>query len=300
MSLPEEWPRDPPRRQTCHGPEAVASRPRQAQCGARRDLGGAQVPHGGVTGEDERGRPPRLRQQRRERGECYVLRIPGTTPLRALEAPWPMSQGRGQRPKPPGQALTAWRTSLGPDGWTRLTVRAGAKGPVAIEMVPRRGQTRIARQRTGPAAWLLVTRHPLADAATLESRASREATAQAARSRSPYSLTPTDGCEVAGQAAALSALARVIQAGAWIAASFTRGQSEAGLDPSQGRPWEGWHHPLALPLIAGWCWMGETHRGQQRPPALTLPQGRYGLSLLLLEVYDTSGVDDICRQGPRP
>ena len=34
-------------------------------------------------------------------------------------------------------------------------------------------------------------------------------------------------------------------------------------------------------------------------PALTLPQGRYGLSLLLLEVLYTSGVDDICRQVQR-
>jgi hypothetical protein len=34
-------------------------------------------------------------------------------------------------------------------------------------------------------------------------------------------------------------------------------------------------------------------------PALTLPQVRYGLSLLLLEVYYTPGVDDICRQVQR-
>jgi hypothetical protein len=31
-------------------------------------------------------------------------------------------------------------------------------------------------------------------------------------------------------------------------------------------------------------------------PALTLPQVRYGLSLLLLEVYGTLGTDYICRQ----
>ena len=40
----------------------------------------------------------------------------------------------------------------------------------------------------------------------------------------------------------------------------------------------------------------ETHRGQSFTPALTLPQVRYGLSLLLLEVYRTPGVDYICRQ----
>jgi len=30
---------------------------------------------------------------------------------------------------------------------------------------------------------------------------------------------------------------------------------------------------------------GETHRGRQITPPLTLPQVRYGLSLLLLEVF---------------
>src|SRR5207253_4833943 len=44
---------------------------------------------------------------------------------------------------------------------------------------------------------------------------------------------------------------------------------------------------------------GETHRGQQWTPALTLPQVRYGLSVLLLEVFCTPGVDYICRQVQR-
>src|SRR6267154_582680 len=44
---------------------------------------------------------------------------------------------------------------------------------------------------------------------------------------------------------------------------------------------------------------GETHRGQQLTPALTLPQVRYGLSLLLLEVFYTPGVDSICHQVQR-
>jgi hypothetical protein len=55
----------------------------------------------------------------------------------------------------------------------------------------------------------------------------------------------------------------------------------------------------ALSLIAAWFLIGETHRGQQVTPALTLPQVRYGLSMLLLEVYCTPGVDSICRQVQR-
>ena len=42
-----------------------------------------------------------------------------------------------------------------------------------------------------------------------------------------------------------------------------------------------------------------THRGQSLAPALTLPQVRDGLSLLLLAVYCTPGVDYICRRAQR-
>ena len=56
---------------------------------------------------------------------------------------------------------------------------------------------------------------------------------------------------------------------------------------------------MALSLMAVWFLIGETHRGQQVPPALTLPHVRYGLSLLLWEVFCTPGVDYICRQVQR-
>jgi hypothetical protein len=54
------------------------------------------------------------------------------------------------------------------------------------------------------------------------------------------------------------------------------------MDEYQVRTWEGWHHHMALTLIAVWFLLRETHRGQQWTPALTLPQVRYGLSVLLL------------------
>jgi hypothetical protein len=43
--------------------------------------------------------------------------------------------------------------------------------------------------------------------------------------------------------------------------------------------------------MAVWFLIGETHRGQRLTPALTLPQMRYGLSVLLLEVFCTPGID---------
>src|SRR5713101_2498434 len=299
LSLPEEWARDAQRRQACHVPEAVASRTRQEQCLEMLDAWREQVPHGWVTGDDELGRHTRFRHDLRERGERYVLGVPCTTTMRDLEAPLPEYAGRGRRPKAPWQAVTAWRQSLPGDAWTHVTVRDGEKGPVDIEMVTRRVQTRIERKRTGPGEWLVVTRRPQADDRTLELRASRDATDQDTHYRYQYYLTPTGGSKVAFKEPSLAELARVIKAGACVEASFKRGKGEVGMDEYQVRLWPGWHHHMALSLMAVWFLIGETHQGQQVTPALTLPQVRYGLSLLLFEVFCTPGVDYICRQVHR-
>jgi SRSO17 transposase len=224
LSLPPEWARDEQRRQECHVPPAVRYYTRQAQCLEMLDEWRDQVPHGWVTGDDELGRHTRFRGELRQRGERYVLGVPCHTTIRDLEAPAPAYQGRGRRPKAPWQSVRAWRQSLGSDGWTRLTVRDGEKGPVGIEMITRRVQTRLERKRTGPEEWLVVPRRPLADDRTLEPRASRDATDQDARYRYQYSLTPTGGSEVELAEPSRAELARVIKAGTCIEASFQREQ----------------------------------------------------------------------------
>jgi SRSO17 transposase len=299
LSLPEDWARDAQRRAECHVPPEVQYHTRHEQCLEMLDAWGEQVPHGWVTGDDEFGRHTRFRQALRERGECYVLGVPCTTTVRDLEAPLPAYQGRGRPPKPPWQSVTAWRQALEPDVWTRLTVREGEKGPVEIELVTRRVQTRLERKRTGPQEWLVVTRHPLADDSMLEIQASREVCEQDARYCYRYYLTPTQthGSEL--EEPSLAELARVIQAGGCIEASFRRGKSEAGMDAYQVRTWEGWHHHMALTLMAIWFLVNETHRGQQLTPALTLPQVRYGLSMLLLEEFCALSLASICRHVQR-
>ncbi len=56
---------------------------------------------------------------------------------------------------------------------------------------------------------------------------------------------------------------------------------------------------MALSLIAVWFLIDETHRSQQLTPALTLPQVRDGLSVLLMEAFLTLGVSSICRHVQR-
>jgi len=114
-----------------------------------------------------------------------------------------------------------------------------------------------------------------------------------------YYLTPTGVAHRALKEPSLGELARVITAGACIEASFKRGKGEAGMDEYQVRTWEGWHHHMALTLIAVWFLIEETHRGRQWTPALTLPQVRYGLSILLMEMFCPSDIDSICRHVHR-
>jgi hypothetical protein len=69
------------------------------------------------------------------------------------------------------------------------------------------------------------------------------------------------------------------------------------MDEYQVRTWEGWHHHMALSLLAVWFLIGATHRGQQVTLALTLPHVRYGLSVLLMETLCTFSLASLCRQS---
>jgi len=235
LSLPREWARDELRRQACHVPPEVRYHTRHDQCLEMLDMWSDQVPHGWVTGDDELGRHTRWREALRERGERYVLGVPCTTTMRDVEAPLPEYQGCGRRPKAPWQSVRAWRQSFGSHGWTRLTVRDGEKGPVGIEMVMRRVQTRLARKRTGPEEWLVVTRRPLSADRLVEGKASSDATEQDGRYRYHYYLTPTCVSETEFKEPSLAELARVIKAGTCIETSLKRGKGEVGMDEYQVR-----------------------------------------------------------------
>src|SRR5215471_16440729 len=93
-------------------------------------------------------------------------------------------------------AIGAYLATITHLGWVAsLTVRDGEKGPVGIEMVTRRVQTRLERKRTGPEEWLVVTRRPLPDDRLLEGQASPDATEHDGRYRYWYYFTPTQVSE---------------------------------------------------------------------------------------------------------
>src|SRR5215813_9720330 len=230
LSLPEDWARDAQRRAECHVPPEVRYHTRHEQCLEMLDAWGEQVPHSWVTGDDELGRHTWFRGELRARGERYMLGIPCTTAVRDLEGPSPTYHGRGRRPKPPWQLARVWRQSLPSAGWTQVTVRDGEKGPVEMEIVKRRVQTRLERKRTGPEEWLVVTRRLLSNDRMVEGQSALEAPDHDGHYGYRYYLTPTWVSAATLEEPSLAELARVTTAGLGIEASFKRGKSEVGMD----------------------------------------------------------------------
>jgi hypothetical protein len=80
-------------------------------------------------------------------------------------------------------------------------------------------------------------------------------------------------------------LARVAKAQQRIEACLQRSTSEAGWADDAVRHWTGWQHHQTLSFLATWFLVRETDRGKKWPPAITFPQIRQGIALLLHEAF---------------
>lgn len=89
----------------------------------------------------------------------------------------------------------------------------------------------------------------------------------------------------AAHATPLWQFARVAKAEHRIEDCIQRSKSEAGLADYEVRNWTGWQHHQTLSLLATWFLVQETERGKKRTPAMTLPQIRQGIAVILREVY---------------
>jgi hypothetical protein len=74
------------------------------------------------------------------------LAVPSNTSIRDLEVEPPPYGGHGHRPKMPFRGVRAWCEALPIDAWTKLTVRDGEKGPLEVEVVARRVESKINRR----------------------------------------------------------------------------------------------------------------------------------------------------------
>jgi SRSO17 transposase len=238
LYLPREWALDKKRRRKCHVPRGVKFQEKWRIALDQVDRCRADLPHGWVAADDEFGRVLAFRAGLRDRRERYVLDVPCNTLVRDLgEAPPPRRHPGGRTPKAPFRRVDEWAARQPASSWQRVEVRPGEKGPLVVEAVEApRVQTRDEERRVGPVERLVVIRSTGAEAQTW------------------YTLS---------NAAAEVPLAEVVSAHGErhrVEEMFQRGNGEVGLDHYEVRSWEGWHHHMALSLLALWFLVLERNR----------------------------------------
>jgi SRSO17 transposase len=242
LYLPEDWANDGARRQKCHVPPEVKFREKWRIALDLLDRSLPGLPHGWIVGDDELGRAAEFRAALRQRSERYVLDVPCNTTVRDLDRRRPPRKkaGVGRKRKVPFQRADAWAASQPESRWERITVRDGEKGPLVVDAMSVRVQTK-QDGRIGPEERLVVIR-PVGE------------------SRIDYALSN------AGPKDPLTAVVRAQRQRHRIEEVFEAGNGEAGLDHYEVRSWIGWHHHMTLSLVALWFLCLERRRvGGENP-----------------------------------
>lgn len=245
LYLPEEWTKDRKRRLEAGVPKTLRFQTRHQLALEMLTESGGVLPHSWIAGDDEMGRPSAFRLELRTNGERYLLAVPSNTLIRDLEVPAPDYSGRGRHPKQPFMRVDEWRRMLSEDAWTKIDVRDGEKGPLEIEAVKRRVQTRTDTGGTGLDEVLFITRELQSDSTY----------------KLDYYLSN------AAADVSLSEFARVATAAHRIEECLRRAKGEAGLADYQVRNWIAWHHHQTLSLLAAWFLNQETRAGKKNSSA---------------------------------
>jgi SRSO17 transposase len=241
LYLPQEWTKDKKRCRRAGIPREIRFRTRHELALEMLREHRAVLPHRWVTGDDEMGRNSHFREQLRTMNEQYLLAVPSNTLVRDLDAAAPPSSGSGRPRKVPFQRADSWMKTA--KNWTRIEVRPGEKGPLVVEAVKARVQTKLGR-RNGPEETLVVFRERQSDGTFKHDYGLSDA---------PFD-TP------------LREFARVLNAEHRIEECLRRAKGEAGLAQYQVRTWRGWHHHQTLALLATWFLTQEKRRGKKIRP----------------------------------
>jgi SRSO17 transposase len=240
LYLPKEWAKDRERRKEAGVPRAVRFRTRHELALDMLDEQGTLLPHRWVAGDDEMGRSTWFRQQLRQRGEHYLLAVPGNTLVRDLVPPAPEYSGQGRRKKVPFVRADMWRAALVEDDWETVEVRDGEKGPLVTEVAWTLVQAKNEGKVSDVVESLLAFREQQGDGSW----------------KHDYLLSN----EIASRPPV--EMAWVFEAEHRIEECLKLAKGEAGLADYQVRTWEGWQHHQCLSLLATWFLNEEARRGK--------------------------------------
>jgi len=249
LYLPKEWSRDRRRRKQAGVPVGVRFQTRHQLALQMIEKHRQVLPHRWIAGDDEMGRNSQFRAQLRAMGEQYLLAVPCNTLIRDLEALLASRRSRSSR-KPPYQRVEQWAESA--TEWRPIEVDLAEPGPVKMQVITRRVQTRLAA-RQGPEELLVIFR-------TLEN-------GQAVRHDYFLSNAPPG--------MPLRELVRVWKASWRVEECFRRAKSEAGMDQYQVRGWIGWQQHQVLTLLACWFLVQQKLRGKWAPSGCRLFYKQY-------------------------
>jgi len=254
LYLPRGWANDRKRRKRAGVPVGIKYHTRHELALEMLRARGGSLPHSWVAGDDEMGRPVWFRKELAADGRRYLLAVPSNTSIRDLEAEPPPYGGHGRRPKVAFRGVRAWCEALSPAAWTKLKVRDGEKGPLEVEILARRVESKVDRRVVGFEEALVVIRYR--DGGVL---------------KHDYYLSN------APRETSLAEFARVSKAAHRVEECLKRSKSEAGLAEYQVRNWRGWHHHVALSLIATWFLVIEARRGKKGGAGVDAAAGADGV-----------------------
>ena len=187
---------------------------------------------GWVAADDAFGMSPSFRENLASLGMRYVLDVPAGFTVWPVEPEWtsPAYRGRGGPAKPKlvdGQKRTMKeRSDALPEGaWREITVAEGTQGPRSYMFSALRVRP-TARRKPGEVHWAIWRRN-----------------LDGSEPRYYLSNAPGD--------TPLETLARVGGSRWHIETEFETEKSDVGLDEYETRTWAGWHHHIALCLLAG-------------------------------------------------
>ena len=195
-------------------------------------LGRGHLKAGWVAADDAFGITPSFREGLEALGMRYVLDVPAHFTVWPVELAWttPVYQGRGGPPKPrlvTGQRRTVEECSaeLAEDAWQEITVAQGSQGPRTYQFSAQRVRP-TNRRKPGGVHWVVYRRN-----------------LDGSEPRYYLSNAPED--------TSLETLARVGGSRWRIETEFETAKGDVGMDEYEIRTWAGWHHHVALCLLAG-------------------------------------------------
>ena len=235
LYLPESWTSDDARCAAAGVPadrRQYRSKTELALEILERALERGHLKAGWVAGDDAFGMSPPFRDGLAALGMRYVLDVPGNFTFWPVDPEWtrPAYQGFGRPRKPrlrSGQRRTLAErgAELPEDAWREITVAEGSQGPRTYMFSAQRVRP-TSRRRPGEIHWAIWRRN-----------------LDGSEPRYYLSNAPGD--------TPLETLAYVGGSRWRIETEFETEKSDVGLDEYETRTWAGWHHHIALCLVAG-------------------------------------------------